>query len=753
MCSFLVSPEISNDSGETTTDRNIKMPVVTQQDELGGYLDVGDTSSTALNNNLVSNVHSVINMETFNMDNSLNRTYVLKSLNWTSAMASGAALGTVSLPGDLLALTYIKQKVNDFRLMRAAAKIFLRLTCNRTLYGRLVAAWQPIKTYTAVNSTTVRTVRNFASVFEATGSDHVLIDASASSVIEIDIPFVSPFRAWDLRTVTTAELGYLDIKVLDPLTDSQGQTVNATLTVSACFVDAVVYQPVDLVTTSGSGGFYSNVKNYATSFGKSVYRSVEAVHKSKSHAISKSLQAASDFAGTLENAPVIGGYSSALKHITGFGAQLAKVAGLDKPQTQDVCAITTVNENYSMNYGKGISTAPTLSFDPENRVSAVPNIFGKDCDEQDLVYISNTPSLTSHSVWVPSSTALQICSIGVDTTQNVCHFDILKQMHTWWSGSHKIKIYVTASIFHNVRMVFFFADQSGSDYNSCYYQIVEIQGSTEVELLLPYPYNTVMMPTVSTSPNLFGLYAQILAWSQESTSATTPIYLNLYKAAAEDVQFGGLRDMAYVCTSCPRSDFNKGFRPIHPSITGYSHEGLVLGDRITNIKDYMHCYRPDSTISAGGSTGRIIGFNGNGAMTTGTTMAGPELFGIFYRFWRGSWRFKSFGKQSNPGRFTSMYQDTTYNGNGPFQGISVQSEFNSTTECEIPYYDPAAFEQVANPCYYQRVINITAEANEFLCAAEGDDFTFGWLVLPPPGNIVVNPYAQGVQGLALFLIT
>jgi len=76
-----------------------------------------------------------------------------------------------------------------------------------------------------------------------------------------------------------------------------------------------------------------------------------------------------------------------------------------------------------------------------------------------------------------------------------------------------------------------------------------------------------------------------LSYSQPVLTADTPIYYATYKAAASDMEVSVLKECQFVCesrvvgTNNPRVDFNQAFAPIHPSVTGYKHQGFFSLER------------------------------------------------------------------------------------------------------------------------------------------------------------------------------
>jgi len=336
--------------------------------------------------------------------------------------------------------------------------------------------------------------------------------------------------------------------------------------------------------------------------------------------------------------------------------------------------------------------------------------------------------------------------------------DFYKQMYRYYHGSHKFKIYIDASIYHTVRLMFYIAELNGEDWEQCYHREVEVQGMTEVEIMMPYCSQGVTLygtPPSASAP--FKLCCTLVSWSQQSTTADTPIQLIVYKAACSDFQFGGPMDVAYTVTSKnvdyrdynwdiefhsnPRNDFNKDFEPMEGSMTGYSQTNMVFGEEIGSVRELVHRLYPIKDYSGG------IGFVSlyNAAVSSGIVMHGIELLGATYRFWRGSVRVKLVpGVWSNdPIAMGFAWNSTT---SSLYQGIVGNNATNYNVEGECPYYSNVTFEQTRQYQIQQNYVYSPSGNQVFLYKCGGDDFSYMWVQSPPIGTFAANPTGVGYLG-------
>jgi len=338
-------------------------------------------------------------------------------------------------------------------------------------------------------------------------------------------------------------------------------------------------------------------------------------------------------------------YNTVAKPIT----RIAKVLGLDKPTSLARTQIGKINPYSDIANSRGIDTSVKLGVDPENAISTQPVVGGVSTDEMDIAYIAGTPTYygtTTIDNTVPNNYTWSIFNTDMSTI-GFSYANWLIQNVQYYSGSYKIKLYITASNMHAAR-VCFFLNTTPTAWQSCYHRIVDIQGDTEVEITLPYWDSTIQTKTMNTPMQL---YMRLLAYSQPQETVTTPIYVNTYIAMASDFRISGPvnnllsldplptlvmdehGEESFIVESNPRLDFQQDFQPLHESMTGYEQTNLVVGEKILNYRDFVHRYVPlrqiDNTSNAA--------YEGRGNLGIGM-YTGLELYGLIYRFNRGSIR-------------------------------------------------------------------------------------------------------------------
>jgi hypothetical protein len=751
------------------TDRAVNEPVPTLVDELGTFNDVAPVTEGVINAEGGQKPYKASNMETFNFNDFLNREYNVVDVPnpvvfvpWLTSQAAGSLLSLISFPQAIFQQPPIADKLNDFRLFSAdAIRYSVRTTASRVLFGKCMIIFFPFAEYYPVDSSTLAVQTLPTNIYQLSGHPHMLFDASSSDVVTFEVPFVSPFRAIDLGKYGNGEMGKFAIYVMNPLTNTDNATASAQLTITASFVNARVWMPTD--TSTGYTSIRERLLDRPGSVASKVRLAAEfdtvqsregAVAKVQMHKamLSKNMEGARKLTSTDATKTVTSTLNSAIKTVKLVGSTMANVAigaaenalmlamlGLSKPTTMNVSTMVTQNPNFNINNGNGIDTLPKIAVDNENAISTAPNVGGITADEMSITYIASTPSLVSIVAFLPASYPIAICSTGIDA--NLTFVDHIRLQYWYWYGSIKVKSYITASIFQSVRLVFFLAVDSTSDWRVCYHKIVEVQGSTEVEMTLPYCSQQVAA-TSTTNVTPYSLFVAVLAWSQNDASLSNPIYINTYKAAGSDFRVCAPKDVYYHVQSCPRMDFNDDFEPIHPSIEGYAQDHLICGEEILTLRQMAHKFSPNFAF-----TGPYNETLLNPSTASGTILLGRDMYGLFYRFWRGSLRNKYMSLQANTKYISHMVCNQA---GTAFHGMFVTGPNLNSSEGEIPYYSPCLFEATTGQQLAQRYVTNNSTQHVFEMTAVGDDFSFHWLILPVAGYYVNCSVLYGYAGLDQF---
>jgi len=720
------------------------------------------------------------------MDNSLAREYLIDTQTWTTSQASGTLIAKYDFPNVLFAENYIAAKIADFAKFKAGIRFSFRIISNKFLYGKLILYYHPNKNFLP-SAAALDTDQMIAS-----GLPHCLGSASSGDAVTLDASFTSQFRFLDINSFTAGEMGTFYLMVFNPLTDVMGQVSTAQILITAQFLEPKMFYPITLtsksddfeaafarkVTTQSSSDF--RYPGSPTSSGKKLIsvasmrsqaslqakRPQEAAKKASSGTISDTLESLSDVSAALSCVPLVTPYAGLFSMAAKAGANIARVEGLDKPTTLAVTDVIKVNAYADINYGKGVDLGGKIAFDPENRITSKPIVGGITADEMAFDHFAGTPQCVNQVTLTKAAVGTTPIVISQLNSDELCYADQLSHFFQWFSCTYKYKLYIEASLYHSVRLVFWInRGNTTTEWVNCYHRVLDVQGNTELELSIPYLSKLVMRPNETGIINV--LNCTILSWSQPVDAVAAPIYLNLYKAAS-NYQVGQLKDTRVVVTtsaqsefdqiflqSNPRADFAKDFEFLHPSMTGYQNDGVICGEQFKSLRDMVHMMTPYALAGGAGAAWPIHATYD----VDPTTIAGQKIYlgfeqlSQFFVFWRGSIRMKLILRNvstSNNGAL--IFKRNT---GQILHGASVSTLVNPVLEAEVPYYYNTLMlptQTNGNDVIQYEFDNM---ANfRYLWKSAGDDYSLHFMCPPLRGFAIQDQYTgstTGYEGFVTFI--
>jgi hypothetical protein len=476
------------------------------------------------------------------------------------------------------------------------------------------------------------------------------------------------------------------------------------------------------------------------------------VVKSKSGIVSSALERMDTLASYVDNVPFVGSYASQFRSVAKPMASVAKALGLSKPTTLATTQVMKVNPFSDMANGKGLDLTMKLAMDPENRVSCAPNIGGVTYDEMNLVALAGTPKLFEQIKLNKGDTwAFNVFSVqgqNAATEPYMGFFDFVANNFTHYSGSIKVKVYFTASVMQTARIVVWLARGFQEDWMQCYHQVIDVTGDTEYSVTLPYPEEDIAWRVNDTSP--WTLNMRVIGWSQPDPSLDNPIWVNLYRAAADDIRFYGQKERRYIFIpeSNPRADFAKPFPPLHPSIKSYVPQNIIFGESHTHLKEMLHKYYPYKAIQSDNNV-QVYNLIANAS----TYAIGIEMLNLPFAFRSGSIRHKFLLRKNVYGLAGSLNMLNSFG--EQYIGTSVSATVNPLVEAEIPFYKSQSFINARiGPGEGEALYTIVSGGGlTFLFKSVGDDFAAHFLCAWPPGYFSAASANDGYPALRTYFNT
>jgi hypothetical protein len=710
------------------TDRGVDILTKDQKVQLGEYEEAVPMENTAVNNEVYQDAYKEANMETFNINKTLDREYPVSTIVWNTSAAESTILGVLQFPTLLFNQQYIAAKIADYRLFRGGIRLAVKVTAAYSLYGKILVSYEPMPHTNAYSS-------NLDDVVRCSQTPHMIVSATAAETAVFDVPFIDDRRFLDLQDFVANEMGQFTIMVLNPLTNALGDPATATIFVTGQFLDAELMLPHDSQA--------SLVQQSFTIQSSTNFKGFESKIKAENGTISSALDNMGTIAGVISDTPIVAPYTNTFKIGAKAVSGVTKMVGLDKPSSVAMGTIMKINPFLDFSFGRGIDNSIKLAMDPENQISTRPVVGGITQDEMQMSYILGTPSLVSTVAFNSSTSPTILANLG-PADQNITYVDFVTANFQYYSGTYAFKFYITASKFHNVRGVFYLSDDGTAQaWENCYHMVVAFNGDAEVSFNVTYP-NSYVVQNV-TSPNNFSIYFKVLAFETNDSSLDLPIYINTYKAGASDFRVSMLRDVYFQIQSNPRMDFQKAFEPLHPSFTGYDHKNVISGEEYKSIRDIIHRYW--GLFNQQGEN--IFHYNGLGNLGNGQ-YCGVELFGLLFRFWHGSMRVKLVSNDRSTYNCALIYNEDT---NSYYPGIGVNSMTNPLVEIDIPWYYQELFKSTTPinqlNIYPRKVTGVSS----YQFTSAGDDFSFMFLGggIPNGSFVTGSPVNKGNNGFRVYL--
>lgn len=666
-------------------------------------------------------------------DQLLTKLYKISLVYWTPALSY-----KLPVPGCLMAVPTIRDVFKRFRYFKAGVHFEIKLNSTQFHQGALIIGKMPVWPVTQALPTT----NTGANVEKAliSGMDASILSAATQDSLSIDFPWTAPIEGVDTTIVgnNDSTIGTLFIRELNPLTPSQPNLpTTLPITIYARFIDIKMY------------GFTSQSTKSANT---------EAAAKGKNFDAKTIVSVGSKIARKL---PVVGSAWSTIADTANYllGTDLSRPTNTTSSQP----ILSTYHPEFSL--AEGTQYAQLLSLYPNPYQKQDGKYRGMETSHQTVSQLAMKPMLfatTTMSV-AGISTFSFTCNVLKPTLVNLTgtHLnDWLSAMalpHKYWRGGIKYSVFFNMPAYYSCRVKLYLSQQSAigvADSGDLPSKVVDIKGDTWVDFVVPYLYTTQWRQPLldSTTPNT---YAPTLTCLLEtpilgSSAPNVPvIFVNIFRAGAEDTQFAQLRGVRpgtlQAVSQC--SIEQKFSAPFEGLIAGVQLSQELGECQVEQTKTVSDAVKRFSLWVAGqlNAFTQPLSFD-PGIANVNWNLLGGEPYNYFssmFRYWKGG-RILLHSQAAN---FVSIKNDGVY----ITPGDGAATIFTSTTNSiynnervhihwasELPFtvnkYAPgqsfftAAYQDVLSPCTPVDLwgIPLTTQA---LAIAGADDFT---LMYPVP---------------------
>lgn len=443
----------------------------------------------------------------------LQRTFQVATISWTNVYAGQV----IQFPGAFSTIQTLLDVFKKFFWFRASVHIEIKLQSTPYHQGSLMVGWLPCAGSAAPDDLQL-----------VSGYDGTVLSASVQDTCSFDIPYLHP-ADWISTTITPSTNGDLCSLFITPL--------NTLLTSSpgiAAVVPVLVFASFKNIEVTG----YVSQSRPGPRFAKNT----EAEDKVKNGVDSKAVVSAGS--KLLRQIPLVGSiYSPIADAINSFAGDLSK------PVNSSAICPNTMPYYRDVNQGAGLTDATPLSLYPNPVLNQAPTMFGMETSHLTISKLSQRPLLydqvTFNGTTVNWEVAVHPLTLGATVTGR----DYLASMstcHRYWRGSIKYLFHFCMPAFYSCRVRFsldFMGGSTPDSYGDLMTRFVDIKGDTWEEVTVPYLHHTTWSDTQVTSFPPFLRLFQVTSIVGSSDPATPVMYVNVFRAGGEDMEFAGLADI------------------------------------------------------------------------------------------------------------------------------------------------------------------------------------------------------------------
>lgn len=562
------------------------------------------------------------------------------------------------------------------------------------------------------------------------------IDFGSGESVTFTVPFVSPYP--QLEFDSFASWSNVHLYMMNPF---KGITTGDTATVS---IFAFINDP-ELMIPGAQGD------------------SDEMEEKTK-HPISSAFSELSKFSDAISFLPVVGDFATGVSWISAVAAKAASAFGYSKPPNDSSTHFMSPMPARGYTHSEGSDDSVPMALRPSNAVSVSPSNFGVSIDPHSYVNFLTREQLieiTQYNVGDPIDTILFDYTLRADDFSQSLYRAVSDSFELV-NASLVFRLSAVKNVFYSGRLIIEFVRGNSSTvtWNPANPSILfDLKTNKEIVFRVPYLDQSRVRP-----PSQSGGKIIVRVLNPLFTNDTYPqsIDLNLYMAVSRDVLFGapahptlvyaaGLADEE--CVECVPNSLEEHAISLIPTDNVSPNDFLfVCGETTFSISDLLKRFNYDYT---------AVGFSfltDPGDFSRWETSNHPlQRWSAFYRYYRGSFRYKIFMRQPPstpaglPDLHCSILAALTYDAQHYTSPVSVAiTPFSNRPEARVAYHINNVLE-VTVPYYTSVDVSIVGSSVNFgalvpllnfwclvshpqytvppvwdVYLAAGDDFSFGY---------------------------
>lgn len=429
----ILFPEEHNSSTDATLGTNVAHDVVSSMSRMNARSSGADASRAP---NQAGDSTSMY----------FERSVLITNEVWTPAPFVGGFFVFERILSD----PRIREKLNQFSLIKFDLEIEIDLIGNPFTYGQMIVFWTPYPKHDALlyDSPLPPTDGDLS---QYTQRQHVLLDVSVSSSVKMKIPFYWPYEMFDLLCDDPADFGFLRLMTMNDLRHVSGGNPQVSYIIRARMVNCEVS-----VNTANQTGSLPMMEVQAK------FKKQGRTHGDEKTGATLSSWASRGAALAHASIPLTGEYGIATKAAMSAAAGMLAAVGLSHPRSnEEPTRIGNDPFGNMANHNVGQDVI-NLGLDCENEVSYSPEITGIVEDEMSFDHILKKETYIGRFSWDQTQQAgSTVGYVAVEPmkvirdqggkifTTPLAH---IGQMFSYWTGSLKFRFQFVSSQFHRGRV-------------------------------------------------------------------------------------------------------------------------------------------------------------------------------------------------------------------------------------------------------------------------------------------------------------
>lgn len=719
----------------------------------------------------------------------LSRKYQVATFNWAPSDTAGTNIAQIAFPDVLTALPHNADILSQFRWLISDVSVEVRLNSTPFHLGSLAFSFVP-----RANLTHTVGSNAYGTFIQRMCAKPFIASASSVNNLTFDLPRLAPTVKDDVHDSEGCKVGLLVVDVLNPLTLAGSDATPSTLTVS-------IFASLKNPDVSGYGyqpPANSRIRSLVRDFARKQSSVVQEAHdKASTGSGSTTLDATNLLSSVVKS---VGTVLNPIEGIASSIAQFAPAFGLSKPYSVATPVPSALLPYYGMNSSHGVFTGEKTSLSPEAGLLDTKVNFLKKNKISDVI---GTPSFMG-SFSIDSNTATDTAlftyvvspSVGYNDTVNAQYIPsycaYVASCFKHYRGGMKYFFQFITSQFTTARVrISHFPSTSApvslEDYGGdIVSSIVDIRGDTNFTFTVPYQSPQTYTPVpgyhgLNETDNIDAMdisstvvFSLVNPVSTPDSAGSTVVYVNIWAAAAEDMEF-----MTYIGPQSRKPSHEPNFarkqslaltfaKPFPGLINcGSSGEiGFVRPERVDTIEDMLMrpaiVLNPPGGSDFGSSWAAIP--NTTDVSSFGTEFASPlQHFTQLFRYYRGGLRYRveTPTLTTTPTVYSmAVREDIAIKDGASYidgNAAIVQSTLSPVVDVEVPwsdrnycrsYYGATMTQDESDPstvtCFHTSAPTPWKPNRVWISVS--DDFLQGYLMPPPVYQYQAPPVPVPTRG-------